>query len=126
MKGAKSKPKVVFWFLNRHVFFRGNPRIANGRQCSQSSSSKKKRISRILSEHYYIGNKSLSLDSELECDIFYRSLKTIVDRRSQKGLRSFAIIWKHAYAIVCDRDHAIKRGSCDHMETKVLRSKRIP
>ena len=87
---------------------------------------KKKRISRILSEHYYIGNKSLSLDSELECDIFYRSLKTIVDRRSQKGLRSFAIIWKHAYAIVCDRDHAIKRGSCDHMETKVLRSKRIP
>ena len=41
----------------------------------------------------------------------------IADRRSQKVLRSSAIIWKHTSAIVCDR-----LRSCDHMETKVLRS----
>ena len=29
--------------------------------------------------------------------------QTIADRRSQKGLRSSAIIWKHTSAIVCDR-----------------------
>ena len=35
----------------------------------------------------------------------------------QNVLRSFAIIWKHASAIVCDQ-----LRSCDHMQTKVLRS----
>ena len=72
------------------------------------------------------------------------------DRRSQKVLRSSAIIWKHTFAIVCDpaiviaddrrrsqtiaedrtmfyllRSSAIicdRLRSCDHMETKVLRS----
>ena len=41
----------------------------------------------------------------------------IADRRSQKVLRSSAIIWKRTSAIVCDQ-----LRSCDHMETKVLGS----
>ena len=59
-------------------------------------------------------------------------------RRSQKVLRSSAIIWKHISAIACDQTIAEDRTmfyllrssaiicdrlrSCDHMETKVLRS----
>ena len=72
------------------------------------------------------------------------------NRRSQKVLRSSAIIWKHTSAIACDRLRSCNRDrtrsqkiepcsifcdrlrlsaiicdrlrSCDHMETKVLRS----
>ena len=47
----------------------------------------------------------------------------IADRRSQKVLRSSAIIWKHTSAIACDPAIICDRlRSCDHMETKVLRS----
>ena len=51
----------------------------------------------------------------------------IADRRSQNVLRSSAIIWKHHSAIVCDRLRSTaincdQLRSCDHMETKVLRS----
>ena len=79
-----------------------------------------------------------------------RRRSRIADRRSQKVLRSSAIIWKHTSAIACDpaiviaddrrrsqktepfsifcdrlRLSAIicdRLRSCDHMETKVLRS----
>ena len=63
-----------------------------------------------------------------------RRRSRIADRRSQKVLRSSAIIWKHTSAIVCEpcsifcdrlRSSAIicdRLRSCDHMETKVLRS----
>ena len=61
-----------------------------------------------------------------------RRRSRIADRRSQKVLRSSAIIWKHTSAIepcsiFCDRlrSSAIvcdRMRSCDHMETKVLRS----
>ena len=62
------------------------------------------------------------------------------DRGSQKFLRSSAIIWKHTPAIDCDPANVIAEDrtmfyllrssaiicdrlrSCDHMETKVLRS----
>ena len=46
-----------------------------------------------------------------------RRRSRIADRRSQRVLRSSAIIWKPTSAIVFDR-----LRSCDHMETKVLRS----
>ena len=79
-----------------------------------------------------------------------RRRSRIADRRSQKVLRSSAIIWKPTSAIVCDRLRSCDRDrrrsqkiercsifcdllrssaivcdrlrSCDHMETKVLRS----
>ena len=61
-----------------------------------------------------------------------RRRSRIADRRSQKVLRSSAIIWKHTSAIAEDRtmfyllrSPAIicdRLRSCDHMETKVLRS----
>jgi len=50
-----------------------------------------------------------------------RRRSRIADRRSQKVLRSSAIIWKHTSEIVCDRLRSIAIF-CDHMETKVLRS----
>ena len=58
---------------------------------------------------------------------FKAGFHMIADRRSQKVLRSSTIIWKHTSAIVCDRlrSSAIvcdRLRSCDHMETKVLRS----
>ena len=52
-----------------------------------------------------------------------RRRSRIADGRSQKVLRSSAIIWKHTSAIVCDPAIICDRlRSCDHMETKVLRS----
>ena len=78
----------------------------------------------------------------METSLFLRLVnicsQTIADRRSQKVLRSSAIIWKQtspiacdpaiaedrtifyllgSYAIICDR-----LRSCDHMKTKVRRS----
>ena len=52
-----------------------------------------------------------------------RRRSRIADRRSQKVLRSSAIIWKHTSAIVCDPAIICDRlRSCDHIETQVLRS----